>query len=167
MSNTNSILGDLYYNIGKQNTNFRIFNNYIKSDGSKGFTKWVHYLDATEKQKSEATHRTLLKNEIVLDFDPFNNETLEELKERVKVVCLSLNKEKINFNCYSTGSRGYHIHIFIKMLFILNKNERIEYRNEFINYYKAEAQKNTENVPIALEGVPHWKSGKEKTRCKF
>ena len=162
MSNANIILGNLYYKIGKQKTNFRIFNNYIKKDGSKGFSKWVYYLDSTDNNKSEATHRTLLKNEIVLDYDPFNNETLEELKIRVKEVCNNLTKHKIQFKCYSTGSRGYHIHIFRKEMFLLNREKRIEVRNEFINYYKAEAQKNTENVPIALESVPHWKSGKIK-----
>src|SRR6056297_1411681 len=97
MNKTNRILGELYYFIGKQQTNFRIFTNYIKSDGSKGFTKWVYYLNATEEELDKATHRTLLKNEIVLDFDPFNNETFEQLKERVNTVCISIkpNPRKI------------------------------------------------------------------------
>ncbi len=164
---TNSILGNLYYNIGKQNSNFRIFHNFINPDGSKGFSKWVYYLDATEEQKVKATHRTLLKNEVVLDFDPLKNETIKQLKERVKSVYNDLKNRKINFNCYSTGSRGYHIHIYIKNMLSLTQLQRMEMRNEFINYYKAEAQKNTENVPIALEHVPHWKSGKEKVRCYF
>ena len=167
MNNANNILGYVYYNIGRQCTNFRICTNYIKKDGFKGFSKWVYYLDSTDNNKSEATHRTLLKNEIVLDYDPFNNETLEELKIRVEEVYNDLIKRKIYFNCFETGSRGYHIHIFINDMLFLEQIQRNEWRNEFINYYKAEAQKNTENVPIALENVPHWKSGKIKKRCVF
>ena len=167
MSKANEILGNLYYIHGKQKTNFRIFTNFIKKDGSKGFTKWVYYLDATDDQKDKATHRTILENEIVLDFDPLRNETIEELKKRVKQIFKDIENKKIYFKCYFTGSRGYHFHIYRYDMFFMSKYQRQEYRNLFIDYYKAEAQKNTENVPIALEGVPHWKSGKIKKRCFF
>jgi len=167
MNETETILGELYKINGKQRTNFRIFNNYIKKNGSKGFSKWIYYLDATKEQKQKATHRTLLKNEIVLDYDPEKNETLNEITTKVKKVCEDLKNKQIAYKCYFTGSRGYHIHIFRYKMFFMNNIERIEYRNCYIEYYKAEAQKNSDNVPIAIENIKHWKSSKIKKRCFF
>lgn len=165
MKQRNEILGNLYYRIGKQATNFRIFHNYIV-DGEKRFSKWVYYLDATEQDINSATHRTLLKNEVVLDFDPEKDQSLNDLTRKVILVCKELKHKKLDYECYFTGSRGYHIHIFIKdMLFIEDKYKRQEYRVNIIKFFGAEIQKNTENVAIALEGVPHWKSGKVKERC--
>jgi len=127
MNETETILGELYKINGKQRTNFRIFNNYIKKNGSKGFSKWIYYLDATKEQKQKATHRTLLKNEIVLDYDPEKNETLNEITTKVKKVCEDLKNKQIAYKCYFTGSRGYHIHIFRYKMFFMNNIERIEY----------------------------------------
>ncbi len=42
-------LNKLYYNLGKQFTNFRVFHNYIGMSGEKHFSKWVYFLDAEEK----------------------------------------------------------------------------------------------------------------------
>jgi len=161
----NEILGNLYYNIGKQATNFRIFHNYY-DNSEKKFSKWINYLDATEKDIEKATHRTLLKNEVVLDFDPEKGEELNDVARRVIKVCKELKRKKLKYECYYTGSRGYHIHIFIKdMFFIEDKNKRREFRSNIIKFFGAEVQKNSEGTAIALEGVPHWKSGKIKKRC--
>lgn len=159
-------LGDLYYIKGKQVTNFRIFHNYLV-DGEKMFSKWVYYLDATEQDIEAATHRTLLVNEIVLDFDPEKDESFEHLTDRVKKVCYTLKKRKVEFVCYSTGSRGYHIHLFIRDLFFLEKEARRQFRVNIIKFFGAEIQKNSEGTAIALENVPHWKSGKIKQRCAW
>ena len=162
--NKNSILGNLYYYKGKQNTNFRIFYNY-KVDNEKRFSKWVHYLDAEEKDINKATHRTILNNEVVLDFDPEKNQTLEELKLIVLKVTDDLKSKNIEYECYSTGSRGFHIHIFIYEMFSMTKNERYDFRLKLISHYGAEKLKANDNSPIALENIPHWKSGKIKQRC--
>ena len=61
--NNNQKLGNLYYVLGKQFTNFRIFHNYIKNE-EKCFSKWVYYLDANTEDIEKATHRTILKNEL-------------------------------------------------------------------------------------------------------
>jgi DNA primase catalytic subunit len=165
MKTKNEILGDLYYNKGKQFTNFRLFHNYFDEKGDKKFSKWVHYLDADDKDIDEATHRTLLSNELVLDFDPEPNQTFEDLTKKVKKVCYDLKKKGVEYDCYFTGSRGYHVHVFIRDLFFLDKEKRRDFRINFIKFFGAEIQKNSEGTAIALEGVPHWKTGTLKMRC--
>jgi len=166
MKTKNEILGLLYYKTGRQLTNFRIFHNYY-IDNEKKFSKWVNYLDATEKDINKATHRTVLNNEIVLDFDPEKGQTLKDVTKKVKKVCFDLKKKGVIYECFFTGSRGYHIHIFINDLLYMPKKERETYRKNIIRFFGAEIQKGNDNSPIALEGVPHWKSGKSKKRCEW
>lgn len=154
-------LDTLYYDIGKQATNFRICHNYF-INGRKKFSRWINYLDSTIQERREATHRTLLKNEVVLDFDPRKGETRKDLKCRVKSCLKWIKKKKISYKCYDTGSRGYHVHIFLERMFFMNSEKRRTARTNIARYFGAELQKNSENVTIALEGVSHWKSGKKK-----
>ena len=101
-------------------------------------------------------HRQILPVEIILDKDSKNN--LLWLED----TCVSLNEEGRRFKAYSTGSRGHHIHIFDIALGMLNRNERQEKRLEIIGRYDAESQKASDGCMIAIENVPHWKSGKLK-----
>jgi len=158
--NNNYFLGNLYYIIGKQTTNFRITNSKIDEKGNKIFSKWVYYLDATEKQIANATHRTLLNNEIILDFDKETGETKEDVKKRVKECLIDLNNNNIKYKCFDTTSNGYHVHIFKKGLFFLTPKERKEYRTNVIRKYNCDFQKASDKICIALEGSLHWKTGK-------
>jgi hypothetical protein len=167
MKTKNEILGDFYYNWGKQFTNFRIFHNYFDSEDNKKFSKWVYYLDAEEQDIEKATHRTLLANEVVLDYDPEPHESFEDVTKKVKKVCYDLKQKNIPYICYFTGSRGYHIHLFIKKMFFMDKEKRKEFRTNLIKFFGAELQKSSDGSPIALDEVPHWKTGKLKTRCDF
>lgn len=164
--NNNSQLGNLYYIIGKQSTPIRIFHNYLIGEEQR-FSKWVHYTNADPKQIAKATHRTILKNEIVLDFDPEKNQTKKDLIIKVKSVCKDLKKKKIEYHCFDTGSRGFHIHIFIDDMLTMKVEERKDYRRNIIKFFGAELQKSSDSSPIALEGVTHWKSGKVKKRCEW
>ena len=166
MKKKSEILRDLYYNKGKQGTNFRIFHNYMEK-GQKMFSKWVYYLDATIDDIKKATHRTLLINEVVLDFDPNPSESFEDLTIRVKNVCKDLWFKRMDYVCYYTGSRGYHVHLYLKRMFFMNKENRRSFRVNIARFYGSELQKNSEGTGIALENVPHWKSGKKKERCDF
>lgn len=167
MKSKNEILGNLYYNWGKQFTNFRIFHNYFDSAGEKKFSKWTYYLDATEEDLEKATHRTLLSNEVVLDFDPELNQSFEDLTKKVKKACYYFKKKDLPYLCYFTGSRGYHVHVFVKALFFKDRETRRQFRVNLIKFFGAELQKNSEGTAIALEGVPHWKTGKPKERCEW
>ena len=67
--NKKSWLDHLYYDVGRQLTNFRVCHTY-KNDGEQKFSKWTRYLDAQATNKIEkADQRELLKNEVVLDLD--------------------------------------------------------------------------------------------------
>ena len=165
----NKNLGELYYYVGNQATNFRIFHNYIDEDGEKNFSAWVYYLDANEEAIDKATHRTLLKNEIVLDFDPAKGETKEILRKRVKIFCDVLDKNNVFYNCYDTGSRGYHVHIFYSKMLMWGREKRRSFRKNIMEMFcpSSELQKNSEGTAIAIEDVPHWKTGKIKKRVNL
>ena len=93
--------------------------------------------------------------------------SFEDLTIKVKNNCKILNKKGVKYDCYSTGSRGYHIHLYIKDLLFMEKEERRTFRLNLITFFGAERQKASDGSPIALEGVPHWKSGKIKKRCNW
>jgi len=166
MKEKNEVLVNLYYSIGKQATNFRIFHNYV-INGEKRFSDWVYFLDASGKDVELATHRTILKNEVVLDFDPEKGQSFDDLTYKVRNVCKDLRRKGVEYFCYFTGSRGYHVHIFVYDMFSMGREERRAFRVNIIRFFGAELQKSSEGTAIALEGVPHWKSGKVKLRCDF
>ena len=57
---------------------------------------------------------------------------------------------------YSTGSRGFHISIFSKDDLTEKEKEAI------VKKFDTDIQKCSEKNLIALENVPHWKTGKLK-----
>ena len=164
MINKKVILDNLYYNIGKQQYDFFLCGTYKKGDEIK-FTKWKKYsecifpIDADETSENEnwkdeqffkqINQRQILPIEVVLDLED---------KDQLKPISKTLSEwEQIkDFKIYSTGSRGYHIHIFFK--------EELSEKEKFkiIKFFGADEQKAGEKCLIALEGVPHWKSGKIK-----
>jgi len=155
-------LDKLYYDIGKQQFDFLLCGTYEK-DGEKKFTKWKKYsecifpidFDGTygdwKKQKffEQINQRQIFPNEIVFD--------LEEKKQLPDVV-KKLKEWNIPFKIYSTGSRGYHVHCWFDEK--LSEREKSRWLKEF----GADIQKNSDKTMIALEDVPHWKSGKIKEK---
>lgn len=165
-----AILDKIYYEIGKQSFDFYVAGNYTKK-GEIMFSKWKKYSDAVmpidfdgkcnngkgddwKKQKyfEQINQRQIFPNEIVLDLE--ETEQLEPIKKELNL--MFKNKECDNFKIYFTGSRGYHIHLFFKedfteeeKLFILKK-------------FGVDEQKASNKNLIALEGFPHWKTGKIK-----
>lgn len=141
---------------------FKVAKTSINKDGSLFWGKhrsvmecWsddrlINYLD-------EVSHRTIFPGEIVLDYD--DNPTLEKLNE----ICDKLDSYGAVYCAFSTGSRGYHIHIFEKDLVGFSKLNRSEFKRNIIESLGGELLKSSENVMIALEFTPHWKSGKNKS----
>jgi hypothetical protein len=110
--NKKAWLDKLYYDIGKQQCNFKISGLKRLEDGSSQSTRWHNYLDKIaildldEDWKIEwVNQRQILPNELVID--------LEE-RETLNRVILKLKYYKQKYYIYDTGSRGYHIHIFYK-----------------------------------------------------
>lgn len=155
------LLDNLYYNVGKQQTDYFVCGTYIDKKGIKQFTKWRKYLDAvscvdvlngqndwkTLKYFESINQRQILPNEIVLD--------LEDPKQ-LKPVVDKLKKWGWEYSIFSTGSRGHHVHIFFNEDFTTDEKEAI------VRKFGADVQKCSEKNLIALEGENHWKTGRPK-----
>lgn len=150
-------LSKLYYEIGKQQTDFRLSYSYTKG-GETYFTKWISYLKAQENQETlkKFTHREQLKNEIILDLDKTNEEEYKRLIENLK-------KDDIKFYAYCTEDfRATHIHTFWKGLSLLSKLKREKIREKIISKYKCDISLKGDKHIMALEFSEHWKTGKVK-----
>ncbi len=107
---------------------------------------------------------------IVFDLDAKTEQELTELLNRC-IYWLKKNNQK--FAIWKTGSKGYHIEIFVPN--ILHKfdehghpaprsNEEIKrVRKYFIRGLHSDLQKTTPRTMIAIPGAPHWKTGNKKT----
>jgi len=154
--NKKAILDGVYYGIGKQQYDFYVCGLYPTFS-----TKWKKYSEAvfpidfdgscSDKEQKRffdlINQRQILPIEIVLD--------LEE-KEQLPKVIEKLRKFKANFKVYSTGSRGYHIHLFFK------EELEEEEKGRIINFFQTDSMKAHHKTMIALENTPHWKSNKLK-----
>jgi hypothetical protein len=150
-----SFLDYLYYEIGKQRYNFHL--QFNEQEGIK--TKWKKYSEVCfdcENPKNKwfldhVNQREILPCECVLDF---------EQKDQLKPTIEKLKQMKIKFYAYETGSRGYHIHLFF------NQDLTIEQKKNIIRYFGADEQVVGKHL-IALEHMPHWKSGKIKREVEI
>jgi len=147
-------LDKLYYDIGKQQFDFKVCG--LKKIGDEIIpTKWKKYsevvfpVDFNEGWKLKwINQREIFPNEIILD--------LEE-KKQLKPIIKELKELNCVFYIFLTGSRGFHINIFF------NKKISNKERENFLKYFEVDLQIISGHM-IALEFVPHWKSGKIKER---
>ena len=154
-------LDELYYEIGKQQFDYELC--YIwKNNGNTKSTKWRKFSEAIflidfdgycEYKKfkwffEKCNQRQILPNEIVLDL---------ENSKRYELILNRLIEEKLFFRAYSTGSKGYHFHLFF------DKILTPEDKGVIIKYFDCDIQKSSDKTMIALEFEPHWKSGKPKS----
>lgn len=107
------------------------------------------------------THRQILTQEIVLDFD--TQESLTKIREAMEYL---KEMKGITFKLFETGSKGYHIHIFFKTD-DLNPKIRKRAKEMLCERFLCDLHKANDNVMIALENVPHWKSGKLKREVSY
>lgn len=163
LKNKKGWIDKLYYHIGKQQCDFELSGTYKKKDGDVGFSKWMKYSECifpvdfdgscsewkAQKFFEQINQRQILPIEVVLDI---------EEKDKIKEIVEKLKELNLIFYVFSTGSRGYHIHIFF--------NEVVEPSKKLalIKYFGADEMKDKERVLISLEYAPHWKSGKIKER---
>lgn len=132
---------------GNQQFNLEIAHAFKDEEGNAKFSKWKSYIECDEEFKSKANNRTILPNEVVVD--------LEE-PERYEEVIQAIKKDFLYYQSYKTGSKGYHIHLWF------DKALSSEEKKEIIRRYGADEQKATQRCMIALENVPHWKTGNPK-----
>jgi len=157
-------LSILFYDIGKQIThNLQVQNSFIKNQ-DKIFLKRQYALDVIGTQQNFC-HRTILKNEIIIDLDPNCEGDTIQFKTIYKRIHISLINMGYPHIIYFTGSRGLHIHIYDKDMFLMDKNERIKHRHKICSIFLSnyDGLVCNENHMIAMEYCPHWKTGKLKT----
>ena len=151
--NKESLLENLYYDVGKQATNFRVCHTYMKG-GEIFFSKWHNYVDIVGTMfLNKCNQRESLKNEIILDLD----------KGDYKALIKKLKKDGVRFYAYSTKSnRAQHIHCYFKGLAELSKHEREDIRELFIKKYGCDPMLKIDSHMIAMQNCKHWKTGEVK-----
>jgi hypothetical protein len=171
----------LFYYVLKQSATFELqYQNRKDEIMSKRVNLFkAIYENENDWWLSKYNARTILKNEILIDLDPFIDEPKEEFENRCNSTLTHLTKLFSN-NTFGndalmvsghSGSRGYHISIFIHdwLFQFNNKNEekRNEYRKYLLKALNADEQKWSERVTINLEYSRHWKTGNFKTINKL
>jgi len=154
-------LDKLYYDKGKQLTDFEL---QVQKKGGF-FSKRHNYRKVGFRRDpflKTVNARTILKNEIVFDFDPPNKMTPETYKEKLTDIINLLKKTFKDVHVFDTGSRGIHVHVYENKMFQMNIEERTEYRRQYLKIFNADLQKASERTTINIEYAPHWKTGKIK-----
>jgi len=163
------LLAKIYHDLGKQTTNFSLQHSWL--DGAdKHFTKRRTFLDldpaADDWFIQSCNHRQILLNEIIVDFDrPIPRETALQDPEIAELL-RELIDDEWRFVVYHTGSKGVHVHIYNDRLSTMQRQERETFRLTFLQNFNltgVDLQLKSDNVMIALEHVPHWKTGQMKT----
>lgn len=160
----------LLQNLANKYGDFQVTHSYINQKGDKIFSKWRSVNELSEKQYvPKVSHRQILPFEIVLDIDEPNK--LEQSKRLFKSLAYFLSL-KCDLFLFSTGSKGYHIHIFAISDFKQDTYKRHKTNNfllqleniikKYSNIFGLDCLKISRNVLIALEFAPHWKSQKQK-----
>lgn len=152
--NKKAWLDKLYYDIGRQLTDFRVCTTFLK-DGDYRFTKWIHYLEAQSNKEmiKECNQREQLKNEIILDLD----------KGDYKQLIQRLREDKLKFYAYSTeDNRARHVHLYFRNLDYWKKRDRIRFREAFISKYQGDISFKGDAHMIPIEYCNHWKTRKIK-----
>lgn len=139
---------------------FKVTYSFRDKEGIDHFSKHRSVLECMEtdwglKFLAKSNHRQILPNELVLDLD--DKPTLQ----KIKVMCDKLDTLECIYRAYFTGSKGYHIHIWDYDL-ISNQRRKTKRRNAYNILFNCDGLKNSENVMIAMENQPHWKTGNQK-----
>lgn len=105
-----------------------------------------------------ANNRSILSCEIVFDIDH------DTSLERAETICRDLQKKYgLGSKLYHSGSKGYHIHVIHEDLTLYQPRDREKIRQFLLKEYDCDLLKKSEHTMMALEYVPHWRTGKEKT----
>lgn len=162
------LLAKLFYSIGKQSTpDWELQQTTTNKEGVKVWHKRVAFLGGSVEALRACNHRGILHNEVVIDIDsvvPLNDPFITELGT-------TLSRYGLPFCIWHTGSKGLHANIYNDKLVLLPRNERENKRREYIRevtmripkHMIIDEQKTSDKVMLALENVPHWKTGRRKT----
>ncbi|MCF7798499.1 hypothetical protein K9M74_01200 [Candidatus Woesearchaeota archaeon] len=148
-------------NLANKYGDFKVAWGYARGEEKK-FSKRQTVNELMKSDKgiqflNKANCRQVLPCEIILDMDDNISE------ERLNKICDELDNYGFTYKAYSTGSKGYHIHIFDDDLVKYTEKSMHKIRHHLISKFQCDPQIASGNVLIALENVPHFKTGKVKT----
>lgn len=174
MSNE-SYLFHLYNDLGASNLRIAIAN---KNNDDIFWSKWISFEELMHKDQEEivwnglskkefiekSNNRTILDIEVMLDFDeaPGFGKDKQAIKEFARQYLKLFWNKGFCFEAYTTGSKGIHVSLLFPELRNLNRSDRENFKKYFIKKHFADKIKYHDNCMIALEGSPHWKTGKIK-----
>jgi len=147
------------------------------------FEKVEGTFDTKESFLKKVTHRSVLDIEVLYDFDEGYNQdkSIEGIKKYAKDCIKKLNDAGIYGECFFSGSKSIHYSTLFPQLRQMTKHKRAEFKMRLLNpllntktyegktqvSFSADLQKKSERTMIALEGVPHWKTGIKKERIQL
>lgn len=121
------------------------------------------YLDEKYNPNTPYNHRSVLNNEVIIEYD---NDDPEENKRLIKEVAKRLDKDGMKYSLWSSGNKSIHLHIFID---IKEAHSIPLLKKTFIRYYTKDLplpdlQVCAPNHLIRAEFGIHEKTGKAKER---
>lgn len=117
------------------------------------FSKWIKYSDATENEKIKCNVRSLVKEEVVLDLEDHS---------KLDTLLSELKKYNLNYNLWSTGSRGYHIILIFPELVNWSEVDIARFRKYLCQIFNVDRSKGSFDTMIAIEWCEHFKTGNIK-----
>jgi hypothetical protein len=136
--------------------------------------------DTKKEFINKVTHRSVLDIEVVYDFDEgYNGEkTIEGIKKYAKDCIKKLNDAGISGEVFFSGSKSIHYSTIFPELRDMSKRKREAFKMRVLQpllnrstylgkaqvSFSADLLKKSTRTMIALEGVPHWKTGVVKRR---
>jgi hypothetical protein len=125
----------------------------------------------TKKQFLEnISHRSIMDIELLLDIDE-TPVTHSQKKEDIKIYsinyCKRLKKHGYSFEVFFSGSKSYHISLLFPEFRKYSKYIVEDIKKRLLKTISADSMKFHTKSMIALEGVPHWKTGIVKKEVKI
>ena len=148
-----------------QTPNGLIFSKWYKYHKLLQYPRTTYLPDIKMQRQQfidKASHRTVLDIELLIDVDEVGK--FKSIRNKAISICKKLNAANIAYSCHFTGSKSYHISIIVPQLRGCKHYEAMDIRGKLLKHLGADIQKASSNSMIAMEGEPHYKSGKIKEK---
>ena len=125
------------------------------------WTNRCFYLDEKYNSRTPYNHRSILNNEIIIEYD---NKDKEENIRLTKLVRTNLDKDKVKYMVWDSGNKSIHIHILVDLK---NATNIPLLKKTFIRYYCRDLpipdlQLCSSNHLVRSEYGIHEKTGRKK-----
>lgn len=138
--------------------------------GRSGWWDRCLFLSEEYDANKEYNHRSILRNEIIIEYDDDNKEINKQLTDKI---ISRLKEDNISYSKYFSGNKSVHVHLLVDVNGVMNLSLL---KNAFIRYYTQNARWGTKEddilpLPdmglcgdrlIRMEGGVHEKTGNHK-----